>query len=91
MVKNAGSKNKRGRLMKNMKSPNSGLTCNGILCDSFMQMYYIQSTSTYIVTALKLLIYSFKSCMTYSFGIDDTHIWTMQFVNPIVMEQFIVQ
>ena len=25
MVKNAGSKNKRGRLMKNMKSPNSGL------------------------------------------------------------------
>ena len=26
MVKNAGSKNKRGRLMKNMKSPNSGLT-----------------------------------------------------------------
>ena len=23
MVKNAGSKNKRGRLMKNMKSPNS--------------------------------------------------------------------
>ena len=26
MVKNTGSKNKRGRLMKNMKSPNSGLT-----------------------------------------------------------------
>ena len=26
MVKNAGSKNKCGRLMKNMKSPNSGLT-----------------------------------------------------------------
>ena len=26
MVKNAGSKNKRGRLMKNMKSPNSGLS-----------------------------------------------------------------
>ena len=25
MVKNAGSKNKHGRLMKNMKSPNSGL------------------------------------------------------------------
>ena len=25
MVKNAGSKSKRGRLMKNMKSPNSGL------------------------------------------------------------------
>ena len=25
MVKNVGSKNKRGRLMKNMKSPNSGL------------------------------------------------------------------
>ena len=25
MVKNAGSKNKRGRLMKNMKSPSSGL------------------------------------------------------------------
>ena len=25
MVKNAGSKNKLGRLMKNMKSPNSGL------------------------------------------------------------------
>ena len=28
MVKNAGSKNKRGRLMKNMKSPNSGLKVN---------------------------------------------------------------
>ena len=26
IVKNAGSKNKRRRLMKNMKSPNSGLT-----------------------------------------------------------------
>ena len=26
MVKNAGSKNERGRLMKNMKSPNSGLS-----------------------------------------------------------------
>ena len=31
MVKNAGSKNKRGRLMKNMKSPNSGLSLDEIL------------------------------------------------------------
>ena len=34
MVKNAGSKNKRGRLMKNMKSPNSGL----MLIDLGMQI-----------------------------------------------------
>ena len=32
MVKNAGSKNKRGRLMKNMKLPNSGLTAIRIEC-----------------------------------------------------------
>ena len=31
MVKNAGSKNKCGRLMKNIKSPNSGLIANILL------------------------------------------------------------
>ena len=30
MVKNVGSKNKHGRLMKNMKSPNSGLNVTNL-------------------------------------------------------------
>ena len=34
MVKNEGSKNKRGRLMKNMKSPNSGHSNNNMHSDS---------------------------------------------------------
>ena len=39
MVKNAGSKNKRGRLMKNMKSPNSGLIAIAILLGIMMCQY----------------------------------------------------
>ena len=44
MVKNAGSKNKCGRLMKNMKSPNSGLTLNDVLRDRLI--CDLQSEST---------------------------------------------
>ena len=65
MVKNAGSKNKRGRLMKNMKSPNSGLI---VSFSSTQTVLYILKLHNFTTQkgkyGLPTLLYGYKTSLS---------------------------